>query len=141
MWPFTEREQYRPSEAARALIRKVPIEFGDDGLSCFPDSLWGFDFKWAGRLHDWGYCSRCHPAGSLTVRTKKMRDKMIGQHVAESLPLRWKWVGHAVRYALWRAGYGSFDSCGFVPHGATDEQLVAGLCRHGMRRPDWMDRT
>ncbi len=139
---FEGRSQRPVPVEAQEILAAIELGtpgFLDDGLSMFPDEWFGFDFAWAGRIHDWEYCSRAHPAGSMGVRAKKRADKRIGRLVSGGLPWRWKVLGPVVRLGVWRGGYGSYNSCGPVPYGATDEQLVAGLCRHGLDRPDWMD--
>lgn len=130
-----------PAEATEILeeIETTSPGFLDDGLSLFPDRWFGFDFAWAGKIHDWEYCSRAHPAGSMGVRAKKRADSRIGRLVRSALPWRWKLLGTVVRVGVWRGGYGSYNSCGPVPFGATDEQLVGGRCRHGLERPAWME--
>lgn len=141
MWPFNGRSQRPiPEEAALTLAGDIPDRFKDDGLSLFPDRWFGFRFEWAGRIHDWEYCTRSHPAGSRTVRAKREADQRLGRYISASLPLRWRWLGLVVRFGVWRGGYGSFDSCSFVPKGASDEQLVHGLCRHDIPRPSWLKR-
>ena len=139
---FDGRSQRPIPEEATAILAEIDRTtpgFSDDGLSLFPDRWFGFDFKWAGRIHDWEYCSRAHPAGAMGVRAKKRADRRIGRLVRAALPWRWKVLGTVVRLGVWRGGYGSYNSCGPVPYGATDEQLVGGLCRHAILRPDWMD--
>jgi hypothetical protein len=139
---FDGRSQRPVPAEARELLEEIlrgSPGFTDDGLSLFPDEWFGFDFSWAGRIHDWEYCSRAHQAGSMGVRAKKRADKRIGRLVSSALPWRWKVLGPVVRFGVWRGGYGSYNSCGPVPYGATDEQLVAGRCRHELDRPDWMD--
>lgn len=130
-----------PKEATQLLdeIAEKTPEFKDDGLSMFPDRWFGFNFSWAGRIHDWEYCSRAHAAGAMVVRAKKRADQRIGRLVRSALPWRWKLLGTIVRLGVWRGGYGSYNSCGPLPFGATDEQLVSGKCRHDLDLPDWMD--
>ena len=136
---FNGRAQHPIPTEAEEILAEIPERFQDDGLSMFPDRWFGFDFKWAGRIHDWTYCTRSHQAGHMNVRRKREADRRIGRFVSSSLPWRWKWLGTVVRLGVWRGGYGSFNSCGPYPSGATDDQLVDGLCRHGMARPPWMD--
>ena len=139
---FDGRSQRIVPKEAQAILETIDEEFPsfeDDGLSLFPDRWFGFDFSWAGKIHDWEYCTRCHAAGAMNVRAKKDADGRIGRFVRSALPWRWKILGSIVRLGVWRGGYGSYNSCGPVPGGATDDQLVTGLCRHGITRPDWMD--
>lgn len=126
-----------PPEAAE-LLELIPETFTDDGLSLFPDRWFGFDFAWAGRIHDWEYCGRCHAAGHMNVQRKTEADVRIGRFVSLALPWRWKWLGRVVRFGVWRGGYGAYNSCGSLPSDATEDQLADGLCRHEMPRPDWM---
>lgn len=117
-------------DEARYYLALIPAEFRDDGCSRSPDSLFGFDFRWACRLHDWSYCTRAHPPGSLTYARKVAADYTLREHLKAALPLRWRWVRFIYQGAVLAfGGFGSFNSCG---------PEAGELCRHAMRRPPWM---
>ena len=130
MWPFTKREQLAIPEDAKRLLLLIPGNFISDGFSNSPDKLFGFDFTWACKIHDWSYCSRCHNAGTRTHASKTQADARLKRHIDESLPFRWSWVKYVYHTAVWRYGaMGSFNSCG----------PEAGFrCRHGQTQPEWM---
>ena len=86
----------RPAEAA-ALLAEIPDSFIDDGCSNSPDSIWGFRFRWACRIHDWRYCSRAHAAGTMHYANKMVADDELYDFIGSSLPWRWRWV-------RWRKG-------------------------------------
>lgn len=119
-----------PKEASALLRGSVPASFKDDGCTNSPDSIFGFDFKWACRIHDWRYCTRCHDPGSMTYETKLRADMELKRHFKSSLPLRWRWIRY-VYYAgvLAGGGFNAFDSCG-PEEGET--------CRHDVTSPQWM---
>ena len=124
--------------AARGVLERLPTTWVDDGLSCFPDSILGWDIAWCGTIHDARYCSRLWPAGSMDVVAKRRADLEIRDNVWAALPFGLRLTGYVVFLGVWRGGYGSFDSCGPVPLKATQEQLEQGRCRHGVHRPAWM---
>jgi len=116
-------------------------EFLDDGLSGgFPDWMYrryrlG---KRAGRVHDEGYCTRCHKAGSMTKDQQEYLDHQLKTHADECLPW-WLPIAPIILFlGVKIGGGGSFDTCGANPRDATDEQKADGLCRHNMQMPDWM---
>ena len=135
-----KRRQLPMPAEARAALARVPQHFTDDGCSNSPDSWFGFDFRWACRLHDHAYCTRANPAGSMTWGAKVVADEMLKQRIRSALPLRWRWVRYIYKAAVfWGGGYGSWDSCGDEPpNGASELQRRNGLCRHAMPRPEWM---
>jgi hypothetical protein len=106
-------------------------DFVDDGLSCFPG--WMFR-RWrlrrAGRKHDWDYCSRCHPPGSMNQAARARADAAIKANAKDILP----WILHPVSYLL-RGGTSLFggirawNSCG---------PSAGERCRHNMKQPVWM---
>lgn len=124
------RSQRPPGGVALGLLQQIPAGFVDDGCSSAPDELFGFDFGYACRIHDWLYCTRAHAAGTMTAAHRAYADGMLGELVREALPWRWRWVGWIYRAAVHRyGGIDAFDSCG----------LEAGpLCRHGLAPPGWM---
>lgn len=126
--------------AALTLLKQIPVHFRDDGCSASPDAWFGFYFRWACRIHDWRYCTRCHPPGTMTGRAKRQADRELREGVKASLPWRWKWIGRVYEAAVRTNVNGSFDTCGPVPEEATDYQRKSGLCRHGVPAPNWMLR-
>lgn len=143
---FTPRPRNRaqlpiPRERFDALERLLidHPNFDDDGCSSSPDRWFGFDFRWACRLHDAAYCTRANPPGSMTAGAKIAADWQLGRDVADSLPWRWRWVGPIYRTATLRVAWRAFDSCGrHDPYGATTTQRSQDLCRHGLALPEWM---
>ena len=118
-----------PKEAKRTLA-EIPEHFRDDGCSSSPDDLFGFDFRWACRIHDWRYCTRCHPAGSMTWQRKNDADGELKENIRTSLPWRWRWVRFLYHRAVFIGGnFGAYDTCG---------PEAAECCRHGMAMPGWM---
>ena len=117
-------------DTARELLRRIPSHFVDDGCTSSPDGWFGFDFRWACRIHDWLYCTRAHPAGTMTYEWKVKADHALSEFIRASLPLRWRWVRWVYEgMVLFAGGWGSFDSCG---------PEVGKRCRHGLRAPWWM---
>lgn len=136
MWPFGERAQLELPDQARRILEIIPARFVDDGCTNAPDSLFGFDLRWACRIHDWEFCTRCHPPGSMTLQAMYDANDRLRRFVGESLPWRWGWIKHVYYAAVVRfAGDYSWDSCGYRPVGASEDQLKKGLCRHGMESP------
>ncbi len=154
---FNNRVQKeKPTEARKLLNRFIPEEFKDDGCSNSLDSLFGFNFRWACRIHDWRYCSRSHPAGNMSYRLKKASDKELRANIRDSLPLVWYkpyyfericrrlrvWCPSApLCFGLWLpwvyymgvalfGGFNAYNSC---------SHAVGIHCRHGVLRPEWMN--
>lgn len=122
-----------------ALLAKRPSTWVDDGLSGFPDSVFGWDISQAGTGHDMYYCSRLWPAGALDRAWREKADAALGRWVHALLPFGLRLSGYAVALAVYEfGGMKAFDSCGSRPYGATAGQLAAGLCRHGCPAPDWL---
>lgn len=112
------------------LLAGIPVGFVDDGCSNAPDSLFGFDFKWACRIHDWDYCTRCHPPGSMTYQEKGRKDNRLKRFIQVSLPVRWRWIRYVYYTAVWWVGhFGAWDTCG---------PEAGELCRHNISKPEWM---
>jgi hypothetical protein len=115
---------------ARHMLEEIPAGFVDDGCSNSRDSMFGFDFRWACRLHDHAYCTRCWPAGSMTQMHRRVADANLAMMIRSALPWRWRWVGWWYRRGVhYGGGVSAYDSCG-----ATS----GAICRHGMPIPDWM---
>lgn len=115
---------------ALELLSQIPASFCDDGCSRSPDAWFGFDFRWACRIHDWRYCTRAHAAGAMHYGAKVAADYELEQHLRASLPWRWRWAGWIYKAAtLFAGGWGAFDSCGTE---------VGERCRHGLEIPAWM---
>ena len=130
MWPFSGRAQLPIPAEARRELAAIPEDFVDDGCSNALDSLFGFVFAWACRIHDFYYCTRCWPAGRMTWGHKVVADNKLKLYMRASLPLRWRWVRYAYKTAVFAfGGFGSFDSCG---------PAAGERCRHNMPAPGWM---
>jgi len=134
------RQQLRKSNHLVALLTQIPESFLDDGCSNSPDSIFGFNLRWACRLHDWRYCGRCHPPGRMTQADRLLADKEIKQYIGQALPWRWRWVKYVYFAVLRRAGgTTAWNSCGPAPWGVTENQHDRDVCRHNIERPEWMD--
>jgi hypothetical protein len=130
------RRQLPPSVKACALLEAIPDEFNDDGCSSSPDRMWWFGwwwFRWACRIHDWRYCGRCHPPGTMNQAARRRGDIELGGFIRQSVPT-WAWpVASLYRLAVRRhGGRSAWNSCGPTAENA------AGLCRHGIGQPQWM---
>lgn len=126
---MTRRQLSIPSKA-REVLGRIPPSFYDDGCSNAPDSLFGFNFKWACRIHNWRYCTRAHHPGTMTQSTRRVADYELKQNIRTSLPWRWRWVCLIYRFFVWRyGGVKAFDSC---------DSTLGIKCRHNMTQPPWM---
>ena len=124
---FRGRAQRVIPEVAQRIYDSIPERFVDDGCSNSPDGWFGFNFRWACRIHDWKYCSRCHPLVSMTQYYRKLADKELQRNISASLPWRWKWVSRIYKFEVRRhGGTSAWNSCG---------PRVGALCRHNMRWP------
>ncbi len=114
--------------------------FLDDGMSWFPDVVFGWDLSLFGRIHDWLYCSRAHgePGDWEEIWPRRMCDITLGRLVQRSAPTGFGWVARLVYAGVRRGGAGAYDTCGPQPEGADTEQLTLGLCRHNLPMPSWM---
>lgn len=112
-------------------LAHIPDKFIDDGCSRSPDSIFGFDFRWGCRIHDHWYCTRAHPAGTMTKDWQRAGDRMLRRCVSASLPWRWRWVAKVYYAGVKWFGHHAFDTCG-----DPDEP-----CRHGMTFDDWAQLT
>ena len=104
--------------------------FKDDGLSFFPDWIYARWGLWrAGRVHDWLYCGRCHPMGTMDQRARRFADRALRQHARELLPW-WLSIAPLALYFGVRVGGGgkAWNSCGYY---------AGELCRHNQPRPNW----
>lgn len=121
----------RPTPAdAQAILHTIPKEFQDDGCTNAPDAWFGFELRWACRIHDWRYCSRCHRAEFMGQSNRHRADAELARNVQSALPWRWRWVGWIyLRTVDQFGGVDAWDSCGFE---ALDR------CRHGMALPPWL---
>ena len=129
-WPFDGRTQRPIPKLGWEMLDDIPREFIDDGCSNSRDSLFGFNFRWACRIHDHSYCTRCWPAGAMTQAHRRWADETLRNFIRGSLPWRWRWVGWWYRLGVHLGGgISAYDSCG----------ITAGArCLHGMPIPDWM---
>ncbi len=123
------RAQLPLSDNALDVLDLIPDNFVDDGCSNAPDSIFGFEFGWACRIHDWRYCTRAHPAGAMTSYARELADGELAVNIRQTLPWRWRWVRFVYRFFVHRyGGIDAYDSCG--PH-------VERRCRHRLQRPAW----
>ena len=127
---FFKREQLPIPEDAKRLLELIPKDFISDGCSDSPDSLFGFNFTWACKIHDWSFCTRCHNPGTRTYAAEAQANSRLKRHIDSALPFRWSWVKYIYYTAVWRyGGMGAYNSCG----------PEAGFrCRHGQLQPEWM---
>jgi hypothetical protein len=124
---FEGNAQKRVPKEAVEILRNIPSEFVDDGCSASPDSLFGFDFRWACRVHDWRYCSRCHPPQVMTQHGRTKADEELRRFISVSLPKRWRWVKWVYYSAVVAfGGVKAWDCCG---------PEVGERCKHNMPLP------
>ncbi len=122
------RKQTRLSARATEVLSMIPRRFVDDGCSNSPDSIFGFDLRFACRIHDWRYCSRCHPPMNMRQWNRDQADRELKQNIKAALPWRWRWIGWVFRAVVHRyGGTTAWDSCG---------HKVGHICRHNMKTPD-----
>jgi hypothetical protein len=127
---FDDKAQRPRPAAAEAVLEEIPDSFIDDGCSNSPDTIWGFKFRWACRIHDWRYCSRSHPAGTMHYANKLGADDELYEFIGSSLPWRWRWVRWIyLRGVHVGGGFDAWNSCG--PEDGPE-------CRHNVELPAWM---
>jgi hypothetical protein len=129
---YKHARNFKLPQIALDCLANIPDHFKDDGCSNSPDSFFGFDFRWACRIHDHWYCSRAHPWGTMTDEWKDAGDLLLKRMVRHCLPRRWRWVGKLYYHGVQMFGGHAFDSCHVHPD---------ALCRHGLSFDDWYDRT
>lgn len=128
-----------PTSEMQVVLDRLPETWVDDGLSCFPDSIFGWDIATAGTIHDARYCTRLWDPGDLDRGWREAADSELGRNVRALLPFGLRLVGFGVFLAVYEVGgMKAFDSCGRDPYGASMAQLRLGQCRHGVPVPDWM---
>jgi hypothetical protein len=109
---------------------EIPDEFRDDGCTGWFDSLFGYDFKDVCRVHDWAFCTRCHPPGSMTFANMVAVNRVLSEELAYRLPWWLDWTAGAVYRATYLFGpFNAYDSCG---------PEAGERCRHNMAPPSWM---
>ena len=109
---------------------RVPANFIDDGCSNSPDSLCGTNFRWACRIHDWRYCTRAQPEGTMNKQSRKAADKELRKNLAIALPWYWQPIRWVYYRAVRRFGsLHSYNTCG---------PSAGNSCRHGLTPPGWM---
>jgi len=123
-------------------LKRIPDIFINDGLSGgFPDWIYSrWNLTLADRPHAWGYCTRCHPAGSMTHDKQEYFDGMLKAHANELLPWYLPLAPIILFLGVSLGGHESFDTCGIHPEGASDTQIANNLCRHNMSKPEWMKK-
>lgn len=115
------------SEALQELQRRldrIPPLFKDDGCSNAPDRWLGVNLRPACRVHDFWYCTRAWPPGTLDQAHRSEADRFLGASVRALLPFGMKWAGWLYYRAVHRfGGDDAYDSCG---------PLAGERCRHNM---------
>jgi len=130
----------RPVPASlQCILDQLPATWVDDGLTLFPDKIGAWVISKCGTGHDAFYCTRMWPAGRMGVAHKAEGDRAIRDWVWAMLPFGLRVSGYVIFMGVWRGGYGSYNSCGPQPLSATDAQVEAGQCRHGVPMPGWME--
>lgn len=133
--------------------RETP-DFEDDGLSCFPDWIYKYllrlDISPSGRVHDWHYCTRCQPIGTMNQDHRLYADLALYLHSRELLRRRKPTENRFLRFVratrsrlprlaphvLYRGvrlggGGNAWNSCG---------PQSGDRCRHNMKKPKWMEK-
>jgi hypothetical protein len=111
----------------------IPAEFVDDGCSKAPDFLFRVNLRWACRIHDWWWCTRAHPPGTMTDEYRQAGDAFLGAVIRYALsrhPLR-HLAYTAYRWGPW-FGWRGFNTCG---------PEAGARCRHNLPKPGWMGGT
>ncbi len=125
-------KEIKPVQHYLEVIRNEHANFLDDGLSGgFPDWLYyRFRLGLAGRVHDWHYCSRCHPQGTMNQAARRFADRALIAHARELLPW-WLPLAPIILYLGVRLGGGTsaWNSCG---------STRGDRCRHNITQPVWM---
>jgi hypothetical protein len=126
----------------------MPPSFVDDGCSNVPDRFLIilarlrlarlYDLRPLCRIHDWRYCTRAQPQGSMSADAQRDADAQLREFMREYLPRLLDFTAGVYFRGLLVGGPYAFDSCGPHPRGCTAGQLAQGLCRHALPRPAWM---
>jgi len=124
----------RPVDYYLRSVSQLTPDFKDDGLSMFPDWIYRYILRHnitpAGRVHDWHYCSRCHPAARMNQAHRKFADRALYVHAKELLHSHFPIAPVALYLGVRFGGGGSaFNSCG---------RTRGERCRHNMLMPTWM---
>lgn len=120
------------TERMGAILAGIPERFVDDGASHAPDSVGSTNLRPVFRIHDWMYCTRCHPPGTMTGEWRKKADADMKLFMGLGLPWYSRWVRRVYYWAVKKFGgrYEIFDSCG---------PEAGDFCRHNMPMPLWMN--
>jgi hypothetical protein len=131
--PSRFRRRFPTNKLAREWLSnklaKIPAEFRDDGMSNFPDRLFGWKLCDYARVHDWLYCTRAHAAGTMRRAHRKLADKVLRAAMAAEAPIGLRLVPRLIYRAVRMFGGASYDSC---------HPDVGTLCRHNLAQPLWM---
>ena len=123
----------RPIERVGHFLNLITLaypDFDDDGLSWFPDWIYArWNLHLAGRVHDWQFCTRCHPPGSMTREAEKFSNRALRVHSRELLPWWIRATPFILYYGVKLGAHSSWDSCG---------PTKGKRCRHNIRKPVWM---
>lgn len=141
-----------PLEFYLAKIDTETPDFKDDGLSCFPDWIYRYILRFnltpAGRVHDWHYCARAQPQGTMNQKRRLFVDVALREHAREIIrhpvptdnrflrfvrrvrcrvPRLAPWILY--RGVRWFGGTSAWNSCG---------PTKGERCRHNLQMPGWM---
>jgi len=118
------------SETALDVLNSIPEDFVDDGCSNAPDSIFCKPIYFACRIHDFRYCTRAHPEGTMCPAHRKAADKELRRNMCTALPWYSQWIRWIYYRAVRRFGtLSAYNSCG---------PRAGNLCRHNLRPPTWM---
>lgn len=117
-------------EELQKRLDRIPPLFRDDGCSGAPDRLFWRTLRPACRVHDYWYCTRGWPPGTLDQAHRQEADRFLGESVRALLPWGFGWIGWIYYKMVHQiGGTEAYDSCGLV---------VGVQCRHGLYQPPWM---
>lgn len=115
----------RASIDERGLV-EIPDEFRDDGCTWWFDSLFGYDIRHICRVHNYFYCSRTQPPGSMTPENKDKVDRELSDEISKVLPWWLDWTAGPVYRAVYMWGSMAYDTC---------KPDAGERCRHNMLWP------
>jgi hypothetical protein len=114
----------------------IPADFVTDGCSSLGQVVerllrWlDYEIEPFCKRHDWRYCTRCQPPGSMTYAAKIRADHELADGMASILPRALDWTAGAVYRGVVIGGpFNAWDSCG---------PEAGERCRHGQLAPQWM---
>ncbi len=114
-----------PSTAVQ-ILEGIPEDFVADGCTSSPDSFFGYSLRWACRIHDWRYCSRCNPLP--TYEGRLAADVELRENIQAALPWVFAWVGWVYYGGARQFGVDAWGSC---------DAHSSRPCRHGVAVTYW----